>query len=298
MKPAPFDYLAPASIEEAVDWLGDLVAAGEDVKLLAGGQSLMPLLNMRLARPRYVIDLNSLQETLGGIEVQGAELWTGSLVRHFQLEQDARLGALAPILPEAERWIGHPAIRSRGTVGGSLVHADPAAELPAVAVLLGATLTARSPRGMREISARDLYLTYMTTILDPDELVTGIKWPGLGPRAGQCLIEHAERHGDFALALAACQITLGPDGRVVEAGLVLGGVGPVPVDASHVVSGLMGERAEEGSIQAAAEALRAVLTPEGDLHASAAYRLELAVTLARRAITTAAARAASRGERP
>jgi carbon-monoxide dehydrogenase medium subunit len=301
MKPAPFDYIRPDSLDEALAILADLAARGEDVKLLAGGQSLMPLLNMRLARPRYLMDLNGLEGELGGpLGREGAAgiLRLGALVRHHQLETEPAVARLVPVLREAARHIGHPAIRSRGTLGGSLVHADPAAELPVAAVLAEATLEVHSARGTRTVPARDFFLTYLTTVLEPDEIVTAVDWPVCPPRTGQALHEFARRHGDFALAMAAASVTLAPDGRIGQVRLVLGGVGGTPEDVSDVVAPLVGEPWNAARVDECVEALARGdrLHPDGDLHASAEYRVALARTLARRALDDAARRARAAAE--
>jgi carbon-monoxide dehydrogenase medium subunit len=284
VKPAPFDYVAVTSLAEAVQ---ALAAAGGDAKVLAGGQSLVPLMNLRLARPAVLVDINGIPG-LDGIAVRPGHLALGALVRHADLAADAAVTAGWPVLHDAANLIGHPAIRNRGTVGGSLAHADPAAELPAVLAVLGGSVVAEGPRGAREIAAADLFVTYLTTSLEPDEILTEVRLPSLPPGAGSAFVEFARRHGDFALVGAAAVVAT-DGGRVTEARLALVGVGATPVRVD--LGSLRGEPAGGGTWAAAGRLAAAAVDPDSDIHAPAAYRRELAGVMAERALARAAARA-------
>jgi CO/xanthine dehydrogenase FAD-binding subunit len=225
VKPAPFRYAAPASLDEA---LGLLAQHGGEAKLLAGGQSLVPLLNLRLARPAVLVDMRRLPALDGWREARGA-VEIDALVRQRKLETDRALAERLPLLAEAARWIGHVATRSRGAIVGSLCHADPAAELPACAVALGAELRIRSAKGTRRIAARDFFLDAMTTKLAEDELVESAAFPTWSGRSGFACMEVARRHGDVALVAVACALRLDERGRVAQAGLALGGIARTPL---------------------------------------------------------------------
>jgi aerobic carbon-monoxide dehydrogenase medium subunit len=285
MKPAPFDYVAPRSLDAVVEALG---AADGDAKLLAGGQSLIPLLNFRLARPSLLIDLNRVpgleyvKEDADGIAI-------GGMTRDQAVERSAVIAERAPLLHEAIRWVGHPAIRARGTVGGNLAHADPAAELPAVAVCLDAELVVHSPRGRRRVAAADFFVGYLTTVLDADEILTEVWVPSITQRTGQAWLEFTRRHGDFALVGVAVSLTL-DNGDVEDARIVLTGVGGTPVRAREAETLLIGGRVPE-RVTAAASAVRSAIDPDADIHASKEYRTHLAGVLTERAIRMANARA-------
>src|SRR5438552_13449925 len=196
MKPAAFEYVAPHSLEEAVEALSN---GGADAKLLAGGQSLIPLLNFRLARPSLLVDLNRVAD-LAYVAQRDRGIAIGAMTRQVTIERNAALATQQPLLVEAIAWVGHTAIRSRGTVGGSLAHADPAAELPAVAVCLDAQLSIVGPHGRRTVAAQGFFQGYLTTVLEPDEILQESGLPPLAPSTGQAWLEFARRHGDFALA--------------------------------------------------------------------------------------------------
>jgi len=284
VKPAPFDYLAPRSVDEAV---AALQHAGGDAKVLAGGQSLVPLMNLRLARPAVVVDINQVAG-LDAIGVEDGHLSLGALVRHADLAADPRVASGWALLHDAANLIGHPAIRNRGTVGGSIAHADPAAELPGVLTLLGGSIMATGPRGSREIVADDLFVTYLTTALEPDELLTEVRVPSLPAGTGSAFVEFARRHGDFALVGAAAAVSL-RDGQVADARLALIGVGatPVRVDLGSLTGQPAGAEAWTAGGRLAAEAA----DPDSDLHAPAEYRRHLAAVMAERALHQAAQRA-------
>jgi carbon-monoxide dehydrogenase medium subunit len=285
MKPAPFEYLAPRSLDEA---LGALARADGEAKILAGGQSLIPLLNFRLARPRLLVDLGRIPE-LSYVEPRDDGYAIGAMTTDRRVERDGRLATEVPLLTEAITCVGHPAIRSRGTLGGSLAHADPAAELPAVAVCLDAQLTIAGPRGERTVPAEDFFLGYLTTALEADEILTRAWFPARAPFTGHAWLELTRRHGDFALVGVGVSLTLASD-CVREARVVLTGVGATPVRAREaeivLVSGSVPER-----VEAAADAVRSAIDPEADIHASKEYRVHVAGVLAERAIRLAHARA-------
>ncbi|HEY3062525.1 MAG TPA: FAD binding domain-containing protein, partial [Chloroflexota bacterium] len=226
MKPPPFEYVAPRTLDEAVH---ELAESDGEAKILAGGQSLIPLLNFRLARPTRLVDLNRIP-SLAYVTPRNRGLAIGAMTRDAAVERDARVAETTPLLAEAIRWVGHAAIRSRGTVGGNLAHADPAAELPAVAVCLEATLTVVGPRGTRTVKAEDFFLGYLTTVLEPDEILTEAWYPAMAQRTGQAWLEFARRHGDFALAGVAVSLTIEHE-LVDNARIVLTGVGGKPVRA-------------------------------------------------------------------
>jgi aerobic carbon-monoxide dehydrogenase medium subunit len=292
MKPPVFEYTAVGSIDEAV---AALAQHGDAAKLLAGGQSLVPLLNMRLATPERLIDLNRVAE-LSHITVRAGGLAIGAMTRQRTAERSALVATHAPLLADALPWVGHFQIRNRGTVGGSLSHADPAAELPAVALCLDARLTARGPAGERTLAAADFFLTPLTTALAPTELLTEVWFPPPPRGAGSAWLELARRHGDYALVGVGAVVTLARD-RIGEARLALTGVGDRPVRAREAEARLAGESLTPRVLGEAAEAIRRAIEPGSDIHASAAYRRHVAGVLAGRAIRLAATRAkeASRG---
>jgi CO/xanthine dehydrogenase FAD-binding subunit len=285
MKPPPFDYVAPRSVDEAV---AALARGGAEAKLLAGGQSLLPLLNFRLARPGLLVDLNRIAE-LAYVTQRDGGVAIGAMTRQARVERDQLLAHSQPLLSEAMRWVGHPAIRSRGTIGGSLAHADPAAELPAVAVCLDAQLSIIGPRGRRSIPAGDFFLGYLSTVLEPDEILLETWLPALAPCTGQAWLEFARRHGDFALAGVAVSLCLRGE-RVETARIVLTGVGGTPVRAREAETLLIGSSVLD-RVSAAADAVRSTLDPDADIHASKEYRTHLAGVLTERAIRLAYERA-------
>ncbi|MDE3074911.1 MAG: xanthine dehydrogenase family protein subunit M [Chloroflexota bacterium] len=287
MKPAQFEYLAPATAEEAVQLLGDHV--DDDAKLLAGGQSLVPLMNFRLARPKFLIDLNGIR-SLSYIRDEGEYLAVGGLTRQRSIERSAAVAQCLPLLAEATRWIGHVAIRNRGTVGGSMAHNDPAAEYPLAAILLDAELVALGPSGQRTIPAGDFFITYLTTALQPDELLSEVRLPKLPASTAWSFQEFARRHGDFAIAAVGALLTL--DGATIkEARIAVGGAAPVAFRAAEAEDMLKGETIADAPIEAAAEKAAAAAEPESDVHASAEYRAHLVKVLTRKALQEARTRA-------
>jgi aerobic carbon-monoxide dehydrogenase medium subunit len=290
MKPAAFEYFAPTTLPAAAALLAH---HADDAKLLAGGQSLVPLMNMRLARPRYLIDLNRIGE-MAYIRDDNGMLRIGAMTRQEAIEHSPLLRARCPLLCEATTLIAHPAIRSRGTIGGSLAHADPAAELPAVIRALDGRITVTGPRSERTLTAESFLVGALTTGLAANEIVTEIALPALPPRAGTCFLEVARRHGDFALAGVAVVVSARSDGTCDHARLAFCGVGPTPVRVERAESLLAGRRLDDGLLREVELLVKESLEPETDLHASADYRREVAGVLARRALTVAWERA-SRG---
>jgi carbon-monoxide dehydrogenase medium subunit len=288
MKPACFDYVAPATLSEAVSLLEK--HEGE-AKVLAGGQSLMPLLTMRLARPSVLIDLNKITE-LDYIRESNGSLAIGAMTRKRAVEQSALVKSRQPMLHAATRLVAHTQIRNRGTVGGSLAHADPAAEYPAVAYALDAELCSIGPSGSRTIPAAEFFVTYLTTVLEPCELLSEVRFPVLAERTGWSFDEIARRRGDFAMAGVATTVTLESDGHCSAARVVVFGVAPTPFRARQTEEALIGERPDEALLERAAEqATDEIEEPLSDIHASAPYRRSLAQVLTRRGLAEAVARA-------
>jgi len=291
MKPPPFEYYAPTTAAETLSLLGQY---GADAKVLAGGQSLMPLLNFRLARPAALIDINGVQE-LDFLRRENGCVAVGAMVRQRAAERSSVVTQSCPLLAEALPFIGHFQIRNRGTIVGSLAHADPAAELGAVALALGAELRIQGQNGERRIPAGEFFVSYLTTALTPDELLVEVRFPIARPRTGYAFVEFARRHGDFALVGVAAVLSRDPGGRCADVRLAFTGVGPVPLLFTDSDGLLQGEPLEEGAMRALAERIASKLEAESDLHASAEYRRELAAVLASRALQTAAARSTEDG---
>lgn len=280
-----FDYAAPESVDEA---LGLLAGPGGDTRALAGGQSLIPLLNYRLARPRLIVDLNRLP--LREIQSDGERVTLGALARHGDLAESPDLASACPILGEAARLVGNVRVRTLGTLGGSLAHADPAAELPLVMVLLEGSLSLRSPRGVRRVAAAEFFRGHLTTALEPDELVTEVDVPETRGR-GVAVEEIARRAGDYALVAAAALVKVDRRGRVDEARLAYAGVDARPVRARPAEDALAGQEATTERLALAARSARAAIAPQGDAFCSAAYRSLLVEVLGRRALARAVRRA-------
>ncbi|HVI15243.1 MAG TPA: xanthine dehydrogenase family protein subunit M [Pseudolabrys sp.] len=286
MKPAAFEYVVANSIEQAI---AALAQAGGEAKILAGGQSLVPMLNFRLLRPAILVDINRIPG-LAFIEDADDAVKIGALTRHHQIETSPVIAKHFPVLSYAMTHVAHLAIRNRGTIGGSLSHADPAAELPMMAVLLGAKLHIVSRRGRRIVEAGDFFRAALTVDLVEDELLTEIHLPKLPPRAGWGFEEVARRAGDFALAAVAATVTVSGV-TMKEARIALTGVGPTPVRARKAEALLVGQKPEAKLMTRVIETVRAAIEPETDLHASSAYRRRLAGALARRALAAALQRA-------
>jgi carbon-monoxide dehydrogenase medium subunit len=288
MKPAAFQYFAPASLDEA---LALKAQHGDEAKFLAGGQSLIPAMNFRLAQPAMLIDVNGLRE-LDFIRVVGDELRVGAVTRHRRVERDSLVKQHAPLLHEAMPHVAHPQIRNRGTVGGSLAHADPAAELPVIAVALGARLRVQSATAERWIDAQDFFTSLFTTALAADEMLVEIAWPALPPRSGYAFTEFARRHGDYAMMGVAATVTLNDSGECASARLVYLNAGDVPVNAAHAAALLIGQPPTPEAFRAAAHhAAEHDSAPMGNVHASPDYQRHLAQVLTKRALKTAFERA-------
>ncbi len=285
MKPVRVAYADPRSVEEALALLGE---HGEDAKLLAGGQSLVPLLNLRLARPAVLIDLNRVAG-LDGMRVEDGVLRVGAMTRQQTVERDPAVRARCPLLAEALRFVGHPPIRHRGTVGGSLAHADPAAELPAVLTGLGGEVVARSRAGERAIPAADFFRDLMTTALRSDEVLTEVRFRLPSAAGGWAFLEVARRHGDFLVGVVVL-VAPGPDRRLREVRVSLFGVGSTPVRASAAERELAGQEPTAERLRRAADLVTETLRPDSDLHASAEYRRQVAGVLTRRALALAVER--------
>ena len=283
MKPAPFDYLAPRHPDEALSALRN---HGLDAKLLAGGQSLVPLLNLRLARPKIIIDLNgvsgldSIRESAGGIAI-------GAMARQSNVERASIVHEKCPLLAAAIRHIGHLAIRHRGTIGGSLVHADPAAELPAVALALDASFEVISDGRSRVIPAHEFFVDYLTTALAPEEILRNVIFPTLPPSAGYAVQEMARRHGDFAVAGAVAIVDLDAQGKLADPRVALFGVAPTALRARSLEQELTGQIPSDALISEAAARCAGALDPPADIRASSAYRKRAAAVLVARAVKQA-----------
>jgi carbon-monoxide dehydrogenase medium subunit len=287
MKPSAFDYLAPDTLEEA---LALLAKHGGDAKPLAGGQSLIPAMNFRVLQSALLLDLNRLA-TLDGIRHAGGELRIGAMTRQRRVERDPLVAQLAPLLHETMPHIAHPQIRNRGTIGGSLVHADPAAELPVIAIALNARMRVQSAASERWLAAKDFFLDMFTTALQPDELLVEIAFPPLPPGTGWSFMEFARRHGDYALIGVAAWATLDARGACHEARLVFLNAGNGPIDARSAAQLLQGQDISREAIEAAAAAADSEIHPTGNVHCTPAYQRHLARVLTRRALRQAVARA-------
>jgi CO/xanthine dehydrogenase FAD-binding subunit len=286
MKPVAFDYLAAQTLDEV---LSALARAGGDGKILAGGQSLVPMLNFRLVRPSILIDINRIRD-LDYIDATGGVVRIGALTRHHSLETSPVIKRDLPPMTAAMQHVAHLAVRNRGTIGGSLSHADPAAELPMMAVLLDAKIAICSLQGRRVVDARRFFRGSLTTDLRGDEMVTHVEFPGLSPNTGWAFEEMARRAGDFALA--AVGVTMSArEGKADRVRIGMMGVGETPLRACEAESLLAGKAIDAQALEAAASAIAAAVEPNTDLHASADYRRFLVGSLARRAIGAAWQRA-------
>lgn len=284
MKPPPFDYYDPRSLEEAIGLLGQHQG---DSKILAGGQSLIPLLNMRLARPGVIVDINRIPG-MSYVRTWKDGVAIGGGTRLRALESDTLIAHRLPILKDISSYIGHPQIRSRGTICGSLAHADPAAELPALAVALEAEMVAQGPNGSRTIPSRSFYVSYFTTALEPDEILTEVRFPGPPSGMAWAFLELSRRHGDFALAGVVAGLAVDAARQsITGARLACLGVGPTPIRLAEAERALVGQPPRESSFHAAAELVSAALDPDSDVHATGEYRRSVAATLTRRALRLA-----------
>lgn len=288
MKPAPFKYIAAATLEQA---LALKAKYGDDAKFLAGGQSLIPAMNFRLARPAVLIDINALEECSGIAPHEDGSTRIGALTRYRTLQNDGSLGRAFPLFGEALPHIAHPQIRNRGTIGGNLSHADPASELPALVVAMKAVIKVKASTHERRVAAADFFQGLLTTDLQPDEMLVEIELPAPQPRTGTCFAEVARRRGDFALAGAAASMTVNQDGRCTHARLALCGVGETPVDASDAAAPLVGRRVDAERMEDVAEAVRRLIEPAGNVHATPDYQRHVAGVLTLRTLATAYDRA-------
>jgi carbon-monoxide dehydrogenase medium subunit/2-furoyl-CoA dehydrogenase FAD binding subunit len=283
MKPAKFAYACPRSVDEVLTLLAQ---GGEGTKLLAGGQSLVPLLNLRMAEVSALVDINRLSE-LAFIKRENDVLRVGALTRHRQLETSEEARTAQPLLPRAAAEVGHLAIRNRGTIGGSLVHADPAAEWPLVAVTLDAQLLLRSQNNTRTVSARDFFLAPLTTAIAADELLCEVRFPLATGRVVWGFQEFCRRPGDFALAAVACQLVLDHSGVCISAALAVGGAHSTPLYLAEVERSLKGSRGEAEALTEAAEAAARIVEPPSDVHGSTEFRRRLVKVLTVRALREA-----------
>lgn len=292
MKPAPFTYIAASSLDQALALKAEY---GDEARFLAGGQSLIPAMNFRLARPAVLIDINPLSE-LGRIDrPEGDDIRVGALTRYRSLEKDSGFLQACPLFADALPHIAHPQIRNRGTIGGNLSHADPASELPAVATAMQAWMRIKSQKGEREVAASEFFAGLLTTSLEPEEMLVEIAFPAAPPRSGSCFLEIARRRGDFALAGVAAIVSLDEDGQCAGVRLALCGVGDTPVDASDAAASLIGQRCTGEAIEAVAADVQNAIDPPGNVHASADYQRHIAGVLTRRALKTAHERVAHGG---
>lgn len=283
MKPVAFTYLRPESLDAALVMLTE---AGDQAKVLAGGQSLVPMMNLRLVRPQYVVDINRLRELQYFREgVTGMEV--GALARHQAIANHPLIRHRFPMIAEAVRWIGHTQIRARGTIGGSLVHADPSAEWPMVCTALEAKFVTRGPGGSQVLNAAEFFVTYMTTAVSGATLLTGVEFPWLEPNVGWSVQEMARRPGDFAIVAVTALLQRDAARRVIWGRIAVGGAGPVPVDASAAVASVMGVQPTLEDFGVVANAVQEMIDPDSDLHASAEYRRALVGVLTKRALKEA-----------
>ena len=286
MKPAKFEYHNPTTVAEALDLMARF---GDQARPLAGGQSLVPLMNFRLVRPAHVIDLNGVNG-LNYLTVVDRALHIGATTRQRQLEKSDIVAQDWPLLRDAAAFIGHIQIRNRGTVGGSLAHAFPSAELPVVMVTLGASMILRNQAGQRTIAAEEFFVSFMTTALETKELLTEIQIPAPPVHCGWSYQEVSRRHGDFALAGAASIVAVDTNGKITHGRLTL--TGTTPIRARSVEESLLGEKPSEALFQTAAQRATQTLEQDSDIHASAEYRRSACTVLARRALAQAAQRSA------
>jgi CO/xanthine dehydrogenase FAD-binding subunit len=287
VKPAPFGYHRPETVAAAVALLDELQ---DDVKVLAGGQSLVPLMNFRLSVPAQLVDVNGVAELAGhtvSTSATGDVLRLGALTRHHELERSATIRETAPLLAIAAPYIGHPQIRSMGTTGGSLAHADPAAELPGIMLATDARMVTASVRGERIVPAAEFFVSHFTTALEPDELLVAVEVPVAGEHTGHAFLEVAARYGDFALVGAAAVVTVDDDGVITEARIACTSVAPTPVRAAEAEALLRGVTPDAGVLAEVERAVAAAVEPTPELKASAAYKRRTAGVLVARAVQQA-----------
>jgi carbon-monoxide dehydrogenase medium subunit len=287
MKPASFEYFAPTALDETLELLHQ---HGDDAKVLAGGQSLMPLMNLRLARPKVIVDINRLSGLDRIASTREGGLTIGALARQRTVEKSALIREQNPLLASAMPLIGHFEIRNRGTVGGSLAHADPAAELPALAVLLGCEFSLARKDGVRTVAAADFFLGYMATAIEPGELLTEIRFPSWRSGAAWAIDEIARRKGDFAMVGVTLSAELDGGANIRDVTIIMFGVGGQPQRIESAESMLKGRRVDAKVLRELGRMVAEELEPDSDIHASTEYRKEVGGVLARRALESALAR--------
>jgi CO/xanthine dehydrogenase FAD-binding subunit len=287
MKPAAFKYIAATSLAQALALKAE---HGDDAKFLAGGQSLMPAMNFRLAQPAVVIDINGIED-LSGIRPSGATTRVGAVTRYRTLQRDQAFALMFPLIGEALPHIAHPQIRNRGTIGGNLSHADPASELPAIALALRARFRVQAAKQERWVEASDFFTGALATDLKPEEMLVEIELPRAKPRTGACFMEIARRRGDFAIVGVAVMMTLGERDECTDIRLTFCGVGETPIDASSAGDALVGHQPTEAAIIDVAKAAQTLIHPGGSVHATADYQRHIAGVLTERALQTAKLRA-------
>jgi carbon-monoxide dehydrogenase medium subunit len=287
VKPARFEYVRPTALPEALELLG---SHGDEAKILAGGQSLGPLLNLRLATPAVLVDVNRVPG-LDLLETDDGHVRVGALVRQRTVERSPVLAREAPLVVEALHSVGHIGIRNRGTVAGSIAHADPAAEMPAVLTALGGSVRVAGPSGERVIPADELFETYFTTRLEPEEMIVEVRFQRRPERTGHAWLEFAQRHGDFAIVGVAAVVTLDEAGSCRDARIVCTGVDSVPFDATEAARDLVGSAVDADTCAAVADRIARTCRPGSDVFADASYRRRLIRSLVPKALLSAAQRA-------
>src|SRR4029077_2106601 len=284
MKPAKFDYYDPRSLDEALALLGTHQG---DAKVLAGGQSLMPLLNMRLARPNIVVDINRIKD-LNYVGASDGGIAIGAIARQRALQTEELIAERVPILQEAAYYIAHPQIRSRGTICGSIAHADPAAELPALALALDTEMTLTSAKAARKVAAEDFFQSFFTTALEANEILTEVRFPVPPKDSAWSVLEISRRHGDSAMLGIVAGWALEPNRQIItRARLVYFGVGATPIRVKAAEEALIGQAASEAALEAAAQNAKQGVDPSNDIHATEEYRRAVAATLTKRALRSA-----------
>lgn len=284
VKNPPFNYHRPETLDEA---LALLAQHGDDAKILAGGQSLLPVMALRLGRPEHLVDIGALPG-LGHITVDDG-VSIGALVRHAHAEKSTAIAEHAPVVAAAMPHVGHRAIRNRGTVVGSIAHADAAAEMPAVCLATNAQMTISSATGVRTVAAADFFQGYFTTALKPYEMLTSVEFPSWSPTAGGTVVEVSRRHGDYAMVGLACAIDA-PEGVIASAALAFFGVAGTALRVPEAEAILVGSAPDDAVFAAAAAVVSQTLEPDSDIHATAAYRRHIAGVLTRKGLATAASR--------
>jgi len=285
MRPRSFEYLCPSTLEEAVQMLDKY----EESKVLAGGQSLIPLMKLRIASPKYIVDITRIPG-LSYVKEEGGKLLIGALATHDMIENSPIIREKCPILSEAASVIGDQQIRNRGTIAGTLCHADPAADIPTAFLALGGEVVAVGPVGERVIKASDFFVDIFTTALNPNEVVREVRVPVLPPKTGSAYLKHTRRQGDLAIVSVAAIVTVDYEGVCTSASIALGSVGPTPLKAVEVEKALLGKKLTEDVIAAASELADRGISPPSDIRGSAEYRTEMAKVFTKRALRLALSR--------